>query len=1052
MKKKIIIVIVIISVISLLFIKNSFATETPGPSITIQSEKLNYNNQEGGAWQVTKSAKWIEKGKARITIDVETITKSNKEYKDYILVLDTSASMEGNKINIVKSNAKELINNILSEEDNRIGIISFSTEATILSELTDDISCLDNQIDSITPLGDTNYYRALVSADKVLAQVRPNKDAVLLFLTDGYPNINTPNEVAQYNYLKNKYENVTITGIQYEMGKTVLTPLKKISDNQYISDMDNIHNVLFDSIKKHALYEQFTIKDIINNDIISNIHNIRNNKGTFSINRDEIIWNLNEMQSGDLEPAQLSFDVELKKEFLNIDNTFKTNSATSITTIIDDIEENINTTTSPIISNQYQLEYDLNLPSNCQIPNDFEPTRHFVYDLISLKNKKMTCKDYYFKNWEIITENVSKINDDYMIMPEKNVKLRGVWSKLNISKKAEGTVHEVLTLYGAMKEQGTLDSIKSTYVNRTEGINFSSIASNSNGKGVYEISSTKEDTYPVYYYRGTVDNNNILFADMCFKAVISTPTGGVKMIYNGLPTAEGVCNNTGTSSQIATNYYSKTVRFADVGYIPGINHAYENKEFSRAWYTYLGRPESKKTIYQTKTGMASSNFYYADSIKWDNEKNKFVLFNSDETEVIKSTWESNYSKLKGKYTCFSATLQECQTAYFIGHGISTTAYYFTLTKDNNNTKRYLSNNLTYNAETNQYTLDNPIDVSTTWYTAYGTYANKGYFFCNDLKSTTCENPFYVFTGTTTTVSGSNISDGETYDNLLNQAKQVKWKFGNSIDENGKLKDVIEIPPIEWANYYNKISSNHYTCFSSSDECDGNTVGYIYYSNSTMVRYMPVPKNQNIETVLEEMLDFNEDKKPSTIKGDINTSDTIDYWYYHNIEKKGFSKYVEDTVFCNDRSSAIKNGWEPNGGVTTGYYLFFGPYNRTAKPTINCPRDKDKFTVSSEIGNGLLDYPVGLLTADEARFAGASSGINNSYYLYTGQLYWLGSPYSFHTNGIDYWQVSTNGSIGTADVYQNKKGVRPVISLKPNSIISQGDGSPNYPYQIEMEDD
>ena len=44
------------------------------------------------------------------------------------------------------------------------------------------------------------------------------------------------------------------------------------------------------------------------------------------------------------------------------------------------------------------------------------------------------------------------------------------------------------------------------------------------------------DTYakPVYYYKGNVQNNNVLFGGFCWKIVRTTETGGVKIVYNGV--------------------------------------------------------------------------------------------------------------------------------------------------------------------------------------------------------------------------------------------------------------------------------------------------------------------------------------------------------------------------------------------------------------------------------------------------------------------------------------------------------------------------------------
>ena len=164
MKKKIVIILfaflIFVCFVSFLGISFAKQMELSEPSIEIKSENSNYDREEAGAWKVTKSAKWIDRGKARITFDVESIIKSNTDYKDFILVLDTSVSMEGNKISQVKRDVTELINDILQDSENRIGLITFSTESTILSGLSNDVANLTDQVQSITAIGDTNYYKA----------------------------------------------------------------------------------------------------------------------------------------------------------------------------------------------------------------------------------------------------------------------------------------------------------------------------------------------------------------------------------------------------------------------------------------------------------------------------------------------------------------------------------------------------------------------------------------------------------------------------------------------------------------------------------------------------------------------------------------------------------------------------------------------------------------------------------------------------------------------------------------------------------------------------
>ncbi len=75
--------------------------------------------------------------------------------------------------------------------------------------------------------------------------------------------------------------------------------------------------------------------------------------------------------------------------------------------------------------------------------------------------------------------------------------------------------------------------------------------------GIYTTTAT-DGNVPVYYFRGDADkvNNNIIFNNMCWKIIRTTETGGIKFIYNGLPTY-GKCDNTGEATQIGTSMWNR---------------------------------------------------------------------------------------------------------------------------------------------------------------------------------------------------------------------------------------------------------------------------------------------------------------------------------------------------------------------------------------------------------------------------------------------------------------------------------------------------------------
>jgi len=116
------------------------------------------------------------------------------------------------------------------------------------------------------------------------------------------------------------------------------------------------------------------------------------------------------------------------------------------------------------------------------------------------------------------------------------------------------------------KENGlmVLDNQSSTYATASTGIDFNVEPSETNGQGVYVRNGTESDTYPIYYYRGAVANNNVIFGGYCWKIVRTTETGGIKLIYNGTP-SNGACDNTGETSQIGTIEFN--TNYADNAYV-----------------------------------------------------------------------------------------------------------------------------------------------------------------------------------------------------------------------------------------------------------------------------------------------------------------------------------------------------------------------------------------------------------------------------------------------------------------------------------------------------
>ena len=200
---------------------------------------------------------------------------------------------------------------------------------------------------------------------------------------------------------------------------------------------------------------------------------------------------------------------------------------------------------------------------------------------------------------------------------------------------------------------------------------------------------------------------------------------------------------------------------------------------------------------------------------------------------------------------------------------------------------------------------------------------------------------------------------------------------------------------------------------------------------------------------------------STIKG------VIDTWYKTNIVDKGYSSYVADAIYCNDRS--IANDSTSNAVFTkTGYtntglgygtnVTAYGGFKRNwvdHTPSLVCPNDNDKFTTDSTLGNGKLTYPVALITSDEVAYAGGiaydyntSSYItNNYYYLYTlSYYYWTLTPWFGADNNSSVDVVYSGGRLDNAAVFNGYGCVRPVVSLLSDAITG-GSGTMDNPFIV-----
>ena len=201
--------------------------------------------------------------------------------------------------------------------------------------------------------------------------------------------------------------------------------------------------------------------------------------------------------------------------------------------------------------------------------------------------------------------------------------------------------------------------------------------------------------------------------------------------------------------------------------------------------------------------------------------------------------------------------------------------------------------------------------------------------------------------------------------------------------------------------------------------DERYVGYMYGDNDDL-------RNHIIEN-----------KYDSTVKK------YVDIWYEKYLKK--YSNYFEDTIFCNDRRTA---------GTVNEHNIYFvnayiPQYNNSSHFTIDCKDEDDMFTTTNP--KAKLKYPVALPSTQDIGLLGSDSARKS------GGDYWTMSPDHYYSNNDTYYDgayveyVGSNGRVEPSAVDKKKittkNGVRPLVSLKPNTKFYKGTGTKDDPYMV-----
>ncbi len=595
-----------------------------------------------------------------------------------------------------------------------------------------------------------------------------------------------------------------------------------------------------------------------------------------------------------------------------------------------------------------------------------------------------------------------------------------------------------------------------------------------------------------------LDKNNVIFAGQCWQMIRTTDTGGVKMIYNGevvnnqclnnrgnhvgyakrttqsmsttyyygtsytydstnsvfslsgtvstgeIKTGEYTCKSTSETGTCATLYYVDNISSGTTYYVIPLNSNSHYSQFGTLQFnqssdsvSYVGYMYNNVYRFATMnltsveamtlSSYLTTTFWYADSVVWGSPiANKYNLVNPYQ---ISST--SDYPSLVGKYTFSRKTQDYTNTnVFYIDRVDSSTMYYIKLDESGNHTLSDFNYSYTYGDSyidngNGTYTVTNTDNSSPTtvyridWDTSYSSVGTKKYV-CKNAMNNTCSDLWYITNTSANSMTYLRVA------NVIKFAKGFTWDGSKYILNNENS--------VSYWNANSTIStinnSAHYTCWNEIGECT--TISYFYgrpYFETPL--YISITNGKSEEDALDEMLYDN--RVNSVIKNG------VDLWYKRYILGV-YDDYIEDTIFCNDRSISSLGGWNSDGGNPSGSLKFEG---YTISKDLSCANETDRFSVANN--SAKLSYKVGLMSSPEMNILGNNNARK------TGSSYWLISPkYIYYDHAIMRY-VYSSGKFETSDdsSYTNKDyGVRPAISLKPGTIYSSGDGSMANPYVVE----
>ena len=404
------------------------------------------------------------------------------------------------------------------------------------------------------------------------------------------------------------------------------------------------------------------------------------------------------------------------------------------------------------------------------------------------------------------------------------------------------------------------------------------------------------------------------------------------------------------------------------------------------------------TTYSSSVSSTYQSYYVTYGTGWEANGTKFNLTG---TAVTTSTYANSYASLVGKYIS-SSLYDDLPGSNTVGEMVTTTnltaVWYIISATDDGFTYKAIGSNKNVNEALLASTEDD-----------YGT----SYYFRGNVK-----NNFVEFANKCWRIV--RIGGDNTIKLILHNDNTTNVSNPCLSENNGDTA--------AFAHY----SETSYTSSFNDKWTDNAYVGFMYGTPGSST-YEATHANTNKSTILTN----------------------LETWYNNNL--KGYESLIADNVFCADKNNITDTRYNPydwRGVAGLGYgdeRTYYESNQRLVSSSGSAGGTGPSLKCNGELSK--ITNKVGLITVDELVYAGYAAYISGSTsYLQentTGTSWWSLTPASFNGNAAFVWCVyNVGGSLdGMNDVYSH--GIRPYISLKSSTKVSNGTGTSEDPYIVSV---